>query len=133
MQRGQRQVAAVVNEFGETIGVLTLDDILDTIFSPTSSRSERLLKRMPIRQVGPGVWHVTGMTSIRRLVRHFQCQRPESKSVTVAGVIQEVLERLPEPGDRCRWGKFQFRVLEVPDNGQLLVELTLVPEPETEP
>jgi CBS domain containing-hemolysin-like protein len=132
MQQGQRQAAAVVNEFGETIGVLTLDDILDTIFSPTSSRSERLLKRMPIRQVGPRVWHVTGMTSIRRLVRHFQCQRPESKSVTVAGVIQEVLERLPEPGDRCRWGEFQFRVLEAPDSGQLLVELTLVPGVEAE-
>jgi CBS domain containing-hemolysin-like protein len=131
MQRGQRQVAAAVNEFGETIGVLTSDDILDTIFSPTSSRSERLLKRMPIRQVGPGTWHVTGMTSLRRLVRQFHCERPESKSVTVAGVIQEVLERLPEPGDRCRWGKFQFRVLEAPDSGQLLVELTLAPEPET--
>jgi Mg2+/Co2+ transporter CorB len=70
------------------------------------------------------------MTSIRRLVRQFRCERPESKSVTVAGVIQESLERLPQPGDRCRWGKFQFRVLEVPDNGQLLVELTLVPEAE---
>jgi len=133
MRQGQRQVAAVVNEFGETVGVLTLDDILDTIFSPTSSRSERLLKRMPIRQVGPSVWHVTGMTSIRRLVRHFQCPRPESKSVTVAGVIQEVLQRLPEPGDRCRWGKFQFRVLEAADSGQLLVELTLVPEAEAQP
>jgi CBS domain containing-hemolysin-like protein len=110
-----------------------LDDILDTIFSPTSSRSERLLKRMPIRQVGPSVWHVTGMTSIRRLVRHFQCPRPESKSVTVAGVIQEVLQRLPEPGDRCRWGKFQFRVLEAADSGQLLAELTLAPEAETQP
>jgi Mg2+/Co2+ transporter CorC len=65
------------------------------------------------------------------LVRHFRSERPESKSVTVAGVIQEALERLPEPGDRCRWGKFQFRVLEAPDGGQLLVELTLVPEPET--
>ncbi len=132
MQQGQRQVAAVVNELGETVGVLTLDDILDTIFSPTSSRSERLLKRLPIRQVGPGVWHVTGMTSIRRLVRQFRCERLESKSVTVAGVIQEALERLPQPGDRCRWGEFQFRVLEVPDSGQLLVELTLAPEAETQ-
>jgi len=132
MQRRSRRVAVVINEFGETIGVLTFDDILETILSRTASRSERLLKRVPIRQVAPGVWHVTGMTSVRRLVRHFDVQRPESRNVTVAGVIQEVLEKLPEPGDRCPWGPFVFRVLEVPASGQLLVELTLSPEPPEE-
>ncbi|OHB82741.1 MAG: hypothetical protein A2V98_16210, partial [Planctomycetes bacterium RBG_16_64_12] len=124
MQRGNRQVAAVINELGETIGILTFDDVLDEIFSPTPSRSQRLLKRVPIRQVARGVWHVTGMTSLRRLVRHFGVDRPASKSVTVAGIVQEVLERLPNPGDECRWGPFHLRVLDAPQRGQLLVELT---------
>jgi len=124
MQRSSRRVAAVINEFGETIGILTADDILEEIFSPASSRSQRLLQRVPIRQIAPDVWHVTGMTSLWRLVRHFGVDRPASKSVTVAGVIQEVLERLPLPGDQCRWGPFHFRVLDVPQRGQLLVELT---------
>jgi putative hemolysin len=130
MQRDNRQVAAVINEFGETIGILTFDDILETIFSPGSSRSQRLLKRVPIRQVGPGVWHVTGMTSLWRLVRHFHVDRPASKSVTVAGVVQETLERLPKPGDRCRWGPFHFKVIDVPERGQLTVELTRADSPE---
>ena len=128
MQRQDRQVAAVVNEFGETIGILTFDDVLDTIFSRSPSRSQRLLERMPIRQVSPGTWHVTGMTSLWRLVRHFNVERPASKSVTVAGVVQEVLQRLPQPGDQCRWGPFQLQVLDVPERGQLLVELTLSDE-----
>ena len=42
---GRRQVAAVVNEHGETVGILSFDDILDTIFSGTPSRSERLLRQ----------------------------------------------------------------------------------------
>jgi CBS domain containing-hemolysin-like protein len=125
MQRQDRQVAAVLNEFGETIGILTFDDVLDTIFSRSPSRSQRLLQRMPIRRVSTSVWHVTGMTSLWRLVRHFNVERPASKSVTVAGVVQEVLERLPQPGDQCRWGPFQLQVLDVPERGQLLVELTL--------
>ena len=124
MQRGNRQVAAVINEFGETIGILTFDDVLDTIFSPTASRSQRLLQRVPIRQVAPGVWHVTGMTSLWRLVRHFRVDRPESKSLTVAGVVQEALERLPTSGDECRWGPFHFKVIDVTQDGQLLVQLT---------
>lgn len=132
MQRGKRQVAAVINEFGETIGILTFDDILETIFSPTSSRSQRLLRRVPIRQVAPGTWHLTGMTSLWRLVRHFRVERPASKSVTVAGIIQEVLERLPNPGDECSWGPFHFKVIDVPERGQLMVELTRIDVPQEE-
>lgn len=133
MQREDRQVAAVVNEFGETVGILTFDDVLDTIFSRSPSRSQRLLERVPIRQVAPGTWQVTGMTSLWRLVRHFNVQRPASKSVTVAGVVQEMLERLPQAGDQCRWGPFRLEVLEVPERGQLLVELTLAEEQEEAP
>ena len=125
MRRKGRRVAAVVNEFGETIGILTFDDILDTIFSYAASRSERLLQREPIRRVAPRTWHVTGMTSLRRLVRHFNVERPPCKSLTVAGVVQETLERLPRSGDQCRWGPFRLKVLDVSDRGQLLVELTI--------
>ena len=131
MRRGERRVAAVVNELGETIGILTFDDILDAVFSETPTRSEWLLKRAPIRQHAPGVWHVTGMTSLRRLTRHFELPRPAAKSVTVAGVIQEVLERLPTQGDVCRWGPFQLKVIDMPDHGQLLVELTLPKDEES--
>jgi CBS domain containing-hemolysin-like protein len=125
IRRQDRQVAAVVNELGETIGILTSDDILDTIFSGAPSRSERLLRRAPIREAGAGVWHVTGMTGLRRLTRQFRVERPPSKGVTVAGVVQEVLERLPQAGDECDWGPFHFKVLDAPRRGQLLVELTL--------
>ncbi|NQU20613.1 MAG: DUF21 domain-containing protein [Candidatus Nealsonbacteria bacterium] len=125
MRRQDREVAAVVNEFGETIGILTFDDVLDTIFGRTPSRSKRLLQRQPIRLIAPDRWQVTGMTSLRRLARYFQQERPSSKSVTVAGIVQEVLERLPQTGDVCHWGPFRFEVLEVPERGQLLVKLTL--------
>lgn len=130
MQEEDRQVAAVVNELGETIGILTFDDILDTIFHSSPSRTQRLLKRPPIRRVEPEAWQVHGMTSLRRLCRYFGVERPPSKSITVSGLVQELLERFPEPGDECRWGPFRFRVLEVAQRGQLLVELTRVTDEE---
>ncbi len=123
MRRRDRQVAAVVNEYGETIGIVTFDDILDTIFGHSPSRSARLLQKSSIAQVGSGLWHVTGMTSLRRLAKHFQITLPTSKSVTVAGVLQEVLQRLPAEGDVCRWGPFELTVLEAADRGDLTVQL----------
>jgi len=124
MQARDREVAVVVNELGETIGILTFEDVLDTIFTDHPSRSGRLLGREAIRRVRAGVWEVTGMTSLRRLAQHFQVQLPENKSVTVAGIVQEMLQRLPERGDTCRFGPFQLEVIEVAQRGRVLVQLT---------
>jgi putative hemolysin len=124
MRRHDQRAAAVVNEFGETIGVVTLDDLLHTLFSETASRSARLQDRAPVRQVRPDVWQVTGLTSLRRLERYFDTSLPPARSVTVSGILQELLGRVPQPGDECTWGPFALRVVEAPQRGQLLVELT---------
>ncbi len=123
MHRRDREVAAIVDEHGTTIGIVTLDDVLETIFSDGAGRSERLLKRSGIRATTPGVWQVTGMTSLRRLAQHFDVTLPLSKSVTVAGVLQEALQRVPTTGDQCRWGPFRMRILETAQRGDLVVEL----------
>lgn len=117
------QVAAVINEFGETIGILTYDDILDSIFTTAGSRSERLLKQTSIQSVGSDVWQVTGMTTLRRLARRFGKKLPETKSMTVAGAVQESLGHVPQPGDACEWGPFHFEVVSVPERGQMVLEL----------
>ena len=64
------------------------------------------------------------MTSLRRLSKYFESELPAAKSVTVSGMLQEVLQRLPETADECDWGPFHLRVLEAPRRGRMLVELT---------
>lgn len=125
IQAKDRQVAVVVNEFGETIGILTIDDLIDTVFTYSPSRSKIILDRKPIHDIGPGKWLVAGVTSLRRLSRFIGIQLPESKSVTLAGVVQESLGRLAVAGDECEWGPFHLRVLEVPQRGLMLIEVIL--------
>ena len=135
MRLRDRRVVVVVNEYGETIGIVTYDDILDNIFSQKASRSERLLNRQSIREVSSGAWQVTGMTSLRRLARYFDIDRKPGKTVTVAGVMHETLGRFPAVGDECRWGGFLLRVIEAAEHGPLIVEMTKTgpPTPEGEP
>ena len=128
LQTRDREVAAVVNELGETIGILTFEDIRDTIFTFSPTRSDRLLNRKSIHEIRPGVWHLTGLTSVRRLARYFDVKLPDSKNVTVEGIAQEVLERLPEGSDQFAWGPFLMRILDVPERGPLTVELTMRPD-----
>jgi putative hemolysin len=122
-----RDVAAVVNEFGDTIGILTYEDILDAVFADKNSRSERLMNRQPIERVGDGVWHVTGVTGLRQLAQELDVELPPSRSATVAGVLHEALQRLPVQGDTAVWGPLALRVIESADCARMLVELTLRP------
>ena len=123
MQRRDREVAAVLNEHGETIGIVTYDDILDTLFSEQASRSQRLLLKTSIEDFGEGRTAVTGMTSLRRLSRHFGWKLPPVKSVTVAGMLQEQLQRFPKRGDEVAWGGLTFRVTGSIERGPLTIEV----------
>ncbi len=125
LQSQQQEVAAIVNELGETVGIVTLEDLLQNVFADQASRSARLLETSPIEPLGENLWQVTGMATLRRLSREFDLVLPPSKSTTVAGVVQEVLQRLPEAGDEVEWASFSLRVVESNPQENMLVHLRL--------
>lgn len=116
-------VAAVINEFGETIGLITLEDLLARVFTREMSRSQQLFGRRSIQPIAPGVWQVTGLTSVHRLCHYFGLERPDESAHTVAGIFQHQLGRLPRAGDTCRWGPFELRAIQVGRRGVVLAEL----------
>ena len=127
-----REVIVVLNEYGETIGILTIEDILETVFTYAPSRSKRLLDKNPIHKIQDGKWVISGMMSLRRLIRELDNEIvdsnriPDTHSVTVGGIVQEEMQRLAERGDQCEWGPFRFVVIEIEHRGNMLIELTLV-------
>lgn len=123
-----RDVVAVVNEFGDTIGILTYEDIMDAVFTDKPSRSERLMNRQPIESLGEGVWQVTGVTGLRQLASDLNLQLPPTRSTTVAGVLQETLQRLPVEGDTADWGPLALCVIQSDGRTQMLVELKVKPD-----
>jgi len=126
MSHRDREVTAVVNEYGETIGILTIEDILETVFTYSPSRTQRLLDLPPVEEIEPGKWRVVGMMSISQLARRLEIEIPETSSVTVGGVVQETLQRLAEVGDQCLWGPFHIQVIEAAGRGTMLLELSMI-------
>ncbi|MCA9199170.1 MAG: DUF21 domain-containing protein [Planctomycetales bacterium] len=126
MRSKERETAVIVNELGETLGVITRQDILDVLFSKHSSRIQRVLDREPIHTIDTNHWQVLGLTNIRKLEEFFQVEAPETRSATVTGVMQEQLQKVPEPGDVCYWGIWEFSVCRYTDNDeQLVVDLRI--------
>jgi len=88
MSQRQREVTVVVNEYGDTIGVLTIEDILETVFHDSPSRARRLLDVEPLTKVDDTTWHESGMISLRRLARQLEVELPETDNVTLGGALR---------------------------------------------
>lgn len=119
-----RRVAVVVNEFGETVGILTWDEIFEAILQAESGHSQRDLAKAQIVPLEDGSWLANGMTKIRRLERVMGRRLEFSSSLTVGGVMQEDLRRLPELGDVCQVADLQFEIVETGDRGEIMVRIT---------
>jgi CBS domain containing-hemolysin-like protein len=127
-------VAVVVNEYGETIGIVTYEDVIDTVLSPEPSRAKRLLHREPMLEVSPGNYHVEGITTLRYLCRRLNLEFEPSPDgvLTVAGMLHEELEHLPVVGDEIDWRGYRIKVIASDRPGQLRVLLSQRPPPGVE-
>ena len=132
MSQRQREVTVVVNEYGDTIGVLTIEDILETLFHDSPSRARRLLDVEPLSKVNETTWHVSGMISLRQLAKQLEVELPETDNVTLGGAMQEQLQKLCEADDQCQWGPLDLKVLDTDTPSGLLVELRFLTDPEGE-
>jgi putative hemolysin len=119
-------VACVLNEYGETIGIATYEDLVETVVVPNPSRTRRLLQREPILEIEAGKYHVDGLTTLRYLLRQLEIeyQPHDEGQVTVAGLMVYELEHLPRPGDECSWLGLSFRVFDVQPRGRIRVLVT---------
>lgn len=122
MCQQDRHVAAVVNEYGETIGVLTMDDIMRQLLSGPD-RNPYHAAHTQIEEIEPGVLRVSGTTSARRLAKQLGLRRPEGRNVTVTGWMQRLNERVPRVGDTCVWESYQLTVCGEYEDGTLSIEI----------
>lgn len=126
-----RHVVAVVNELGETIGIVTRGDLLASVLQGEAARDSAHSRIIRVAQIDENAWEVTGMTTLRRLARQLGVDLPAAKGITVAGMLQEQLNRLPEPGDELEWGGLHWRVITA-DHPLSLTTMVTLAEPTDE-
>lgn len=127
-----RRVAVVVNEFGETVGILTWEEIFEAILQTGTNQSQRALAKAEIHAESDGVWLATGMTKLRRLERVLG-RRLSGQNLTIGGVIQEHLHRLAEKGDSCEFDGLLLEVIDAGLRGEILVRINTRPQNSQEP
>ena len=120
-QRQRRRVAFVVDEYGDVLGLVTLEDLLEEIVGEFTSDTSALHKDV-LREPG-GSFVVNAAASVRALNRRMGWRLPTSGPRTLNGLIVEYLETIPEPGTSLRLADYAIDVLQTGENAVRTVRL----------
>ena len=109
MMSEKRTLAMVVDEFGGTSGLVTLEDIVEEIFGEIEDEHD--VKRLVARELPDGAYEFSGRMEISAINEDFGLDIRESEEYhTLSGYILESLQALPRQGDSFKIGDLAFRI-----------------------
>ena len=130
LQQKRTHLAIVVDEYGGTAGIVTIEDLLEEIVGEIQDEYD---SEPPMIQAQPdGSFIVNGRMDVDDLNRELDVNLPADDETynTLAGVIYAHLQRVPDPGDAFDLDGVHIEVLKVNDNRIEEVLLTLLRDQE---
>ena len=110
MQRERRHLAVVLDEFGGTLGIATLEDLLEELVGEIFDEHDDGVRTAAAS--GPVLFETDGNISPEAIEERFGVSLPEGRSTTVAGLLAEWAGRIPNAGERFTIRGLEFDVLQ---------------------
>jgi Mg2+/Co2+ transporter CorB len=108
-RRRKTPFALVVDEYGELMGLVTLEDILEEIVGDITDEHDVVVPG--VRPQPDGSVNVDGGVPIRDLNRVMEWSLPDTEATTIAGLVIHEARSIPEAGQTFTFHGFRFRVL----------------------
>ncbi len=124
MQAERSEIAVLLDEFGGTAGIITLEDILEELVGSlhgNANPEESLIRK------GPGVWEAGGLVRLSEIEKLLSVDLPDEHFDTLGGYLMEHLDKLPKPGDQVKIGDAVASVLSVKERRVELVRIEQEP------
>lgn len=108
----KNQLAIVIDEFGGTSGLITLEDVLEEIFGEVQDEFDE--EEADIKQIGEDEYIANAMLRLDELEEMFELNHIEEDDVdTIAGIVVKELGRIAELNDTVVYEGLEFTVLEI--------------------
>ena len=107
LQEQQLHIAIVMDEFGCTVGLVTLEDILEELVGEIWDEHDEIVRE--IMQTDEHTWVVSGKANVEKVFEVLD-QECAYEAMTVAGWVMEILEKIPAEGDHFEQDGLQVRV-----------------------
>lgn len=115
-QLQKNQLAIVLDEYGGTQGMVTLEDVIEELVGDIQDEHRHDEAQQFVARPD-GSWLIDGQVSIADLLDHLELRDPEPDSPrtfsTISGLILDVLGRIPDIGDRAKWNGLLLEVVDM--------------------
>ena len=128
MCKSRIQIAVVVDEYGGTAGLLTLEDLVESIVGDIQDEYDD--EEADFEQVDEGVFSFEGDCDIEDAEESLHTELPIEDYDTLAGFVLERLGDIPDPGDSFNYKNLTFTVTEMDENKIEKIEVKVNEKPE---
>ena len=126
MQTKQFHMAIVIDEYGGTSGLVTLEDLLEEIVGDITDEYD--IEEPTVEHLPDGTLRVPGGTSIDDVSDELGVELPDTEWDTVGGLVFNLLGHVPEEGECVRFQGLEFRTERV--KGRRIVSVHIRPKPD---
>jgi CBS domain containing-hemolysin-like protein len=126
-QRRTEHMAIVVGEYGETVGLVTIEDVVEEIVGEIYDDSD-IGAGNGIQRVGPDELLCDAAVEIKDVNAAFEMEVPNHRSV--AGLLLDEMERIPQTGEEHDAHGLRFRIEDANERAILKVRVTKLPAPQ---
>ena len=121
LRENKVHMAIVLDEYGGTEGLVTIEDILEEIVGEIFDEYDKEVNL--IRSIGPDTYIVQGDISIEEINETVDSNLPEDDFDSIGGFIFGTIGRIPEVGDIVEYKNLEFKVLGIENRRVLEVEI----------
>src|SRR5688572_3566774 len=122
LQRQRSSIGVVVDEYGRTVGIVTVEDILEEVVGEIEDETD--VRSSTVRRLTDGDWYVRGHVAIGDLAdAGIELPVDSDAYNSVGGYVFSELGRLPKRGDRIRANGHEIRVESVRENRIVAVRI----------
>jgi len=113
-QREKRRIGLIVDEYGDILGLITLEDLLEEIVGEFTTDPSATSKDIHIQE--DGSYLIDGSASVRELNRILEWDLPTEGPKTINGLIIEYLEHIPDQGTSLLIADYPMEIVQTTNN-----------------